>query len=546
LAQSGEIIVKINVHGVSKARREMNPSRKQFLVGVLIVLALLFPLWPSFEKPAGPMDEGSLLVYPELILKGQLPYRDFETFYGPANPFLLSAAYAGFGTNIFVERSVGLIYRALILAAVFALLRNWGTFIAAGGVLITGFLMVPTQLPAYAWWGAMMCALWSLFFIVKPESGWRCFCGGTLAGLAILYRVDLAPAMIASALPLFLLMNAERRWAYLTGAALSLLPFGWLTIAAGPQQIINNLFFFPVVFSSAARHLPVFSAPNFLICLFFAYLVAALLNTIAGWIAIRANRRDVTPRLLLSLALFGLGLTHQAAQRIDLVHVTFAAFISLGMLPLSLVVVLRSSFRNALPTRNEALLSIATVLVLVEAIVPELVGYLRQEIFAASTSRPGGAVFLEQHDRSLPLFSQQQARNIGRLFSQIEKLAIPGQRLFVGPADLRRTNYNDTALYHLLPQLRPATYFLEMNPLSANRPNSRLAADVASADWLVLDHSLDIWNEPNDSTKFGSDAPAKVVQEQFEICGRFDTYELYRRTQAKAAAQAQSRQSLAN
>jgi hypothetical protein len=270
------------------------------------------------------------------------------------------------------------------------------------------------------------------------------------------------------------------------------------------------------------------------------------LNTIAGWMAIRANRRDVAPRRRLGLALFGLGLTHPAAQRIDLVHVTFAAFISLGMLPLSLVVVLRSSFRNALPTRSEALLAIATVLVLVEAIVPELVGYLRQEIFAASASRPEGGVFLEQHDRSFPFLSREQARNIGRLFSQIEKLATPGQRLFVGPADLRRTNINDTALYHLLPQLRPATYFLEMNPLSANRPNSRLAADVASADWLVLDHSLDVWNEPNDSTKFGSDAPAKVVQEQFEICGRFDTYELYRHTQARRADQAESRQSLAN
>jgi len=30
---------------------------------------------------------------PEQVLKGKLPYRDFETFYGPPNPFLLAVVY---------------------------------------------------------------------------------------------------------------------------------------------------------------------------------------------------------------------------------------------------------------------------------------------------------------------------------------------------------------------------------------------------------------------------------------------------------------------
>jgi hypothetical protein len=55
---------------------------------------------------------------------------------------------------------------------------------------------------------------------------------------------------------------------------------------------------------------------------------------------------------------------------------------------------------------------------------------------------------------------------------------------------LRRTNYNNTFLYYLLSQLTPATYFLEINPLSANRPGLRLSADVPSADWLIIGSSL--------------------------------------------------------
>jgi hypothetical protein len=46
------------------------------------------------------MDEGMLLVYPELIAHGKLPYRDFETFYGPGNLWKLAGSYAVFGAQI--------------------------------------------------------------------------------------------------------------------------------------------------------------------------------------------------------------------------------------------------------------------------------------------------------------------------------------------------------------------------------------------------------------------------------------------------------------
>ena len=120
------------------------------------------------------------------------------------------------------------------------------------------------------------------------------------------------------------------------------------------------------------------------------------------------------------------------------------------------------------------------------------------------------------------------ARETGDLLDTVTGLASAGQRLFVGPADLRRTNYNDTFLYHLLPQLTPATYFLEMNPLSANRPGSRLSADLLSADWLILDHRLDDWSEPNESSRFGSDAPNQIVQSTFELRVRRGPYDIYR------------------
>ena len=80
-----------------------------------------------------------------------------------------------------------------------------------------------------------------------------------------------------------------------------------------------------------------------------------------------------------------------------------------------------------------------------------------------------------------------------------------------------------------MPELHPSSYFLEMNPGSANRPNSRLATDVASADWLILDHAMDLTVEQNESAKFASAAPMQVVKERFQLCGRYGSWQIYRR-----------------
>jgi hypothetical protein len=516
------------VDRVGESRLGFGASRGKFLIALLIVLAFLVPLWPGFEEAATAMDEGSLLVYPELILKGELPYRDFETFYGPANLWVLSAAYAGFGPSIFVERGVGLIYRILVLVVIFALVQRWGTTLAAGCAALTGIVLLPIGLAAYAWIGGVICALASLCLIANSKSEARCFWGGILAGLALLFRVDLGPAVIASTLPLFFLLTTRSRWNYLGGAVLALLPLGWLTVMAGPHETINNLLLYPVIYSSPARHLPIFSASKHLLWFFLLHLMAVASNVFAGFIAVWSNRRDSTARLLLGLAILGLGVTHQAAQRLDLVHVLCAAFVSLGVLPLS-VFVIQSRFRMTWWRRIDALFAIAIALVLVGVVVPELFLNARERIIRSFTGKNTKILFLTQSGRSFPMSSAQTALALGKLFDRLDALAKPGERLFVGPADLRRTNYNDTFIYHMMPQLQPATYFLEMNPKSANRPGSRLGEDIASANWLVLNHELDTWNEPNQSVEFGSDTPMRIVQDQFELCGRYGTRDLYHR-----------------
>src|SRR3979411_682058 len=97
----------------------MTNMRTKLFVFILLAALVVVALWPAFQSPGMPMDEGIALVYPEMFLKGHLPYRDFETIYGPGNLAILSTAYSIFGTNIFVERAVGLIYRLTRMPAIF-------------------------------------------------------------------------------------------------------------------------------------------------------------------------------------------------------------------------------------------------------------------------------------------------------------------------------------------------------------------------------------------------------------------------------------------
>jgi len=130
-------------------------------------------------------------------------------------------------------------------------------------------------------------------------------------------------------------------------------------------------------------------------------------------------------------------------------------------------------------------------------------------------------------ERSFFLDDREQADSVNATVAALERLAAPGDSVFVGPRDLRRTNYSDTFVYFLVPELRPASFYLELNPGAVNDPGSRLASDLATADFLVLTRRYDDWDEPNASREFGSPKPNAVVERQFCLRARHGQYELY-------------------
>jgi hypothetical protein len=116
-----------------------------------------------------------------------------------------------------------------------------------------------------------------------------------------------------------------------------------------------------------------------------------------------------------------------------------------------------------------------------------------------------------------------------QLLAKIDEVGTKGQRLLVGTTDLRKTPYSDAYLYYLLPEYRPGTYYIEMDPGVANRKGSKLAHDVATSDVVILSSVWNDWSEPNDSRKVGSDVPNQVLHRHFVEVGSYGNglYELW-------------------
>ena len=498
--------------------------RNSMAAAAVVLLVLMVGFWPSFENTGLPMDEGMLLVYPELVSHGQLPYRDFETFYGPANPYLLAGTFTIFGTHIFTERSVGLLYRIVCVLAIFGIARRWGTVLASGCMFVAGALLICTPPVASAWIGAMASALTSLWILSSNLGLLRYFFAGLLAGLALLFRPDIAPAVVLSSLPFLWRATWKIRGQYVAGVGFALLPLAIITLLAGVTPVWSNLFYYPVIASNPGRRLPLFTAEPYVLNLLVLHLIGSLVILATAVIELRKERASTKGLILLSLAALALLLTPQAIQRLDLGHLLFAGLVSLPCLAIAIASL---SYRTPIPGKASALAGILAAIALIETAAPELTITIRNAFVSGLSTKQSPVVFVEQENRSFPFASQAAARSAGRLFEKLETQSKPGERLFVGPGDLRRTNYSDTYIYHLFPKLRPASYFLEMNPFSANRPGSRLATDVASADWLVLNRAWDTWSEPNRSVENGENAANEVVQTQFTQIGEYGSYVLF-------------------
>ena len=314
----------------------------------------------------------------------------------------------------------------------------------------------------------------------------------------------------------------------------------WIHVAiAGPGPSFRGMFLDPVFHLRAGRELPrppswsvldgalqaiaetqppwwpfpAVPASNALFLWFFAMLAGTVALVV---LAVVLRRREATgpTATLLVVAFISLGIAPQALQRPDSTHLTWVTCISWPFLVVAGAEAVRLvrphvSWRRALAAGG----SFALVLTFTLTSLFTFRYWLLHTRVGLGRVHP--TFEIGRDSRRFYFGAPRAALASQEVIDDLDGLAEPGERLFVGPQDLRRTWYSDVVFYWMFPELDPATYFIEMDPGLANAPGSRLADDLATADWVILTSFWAGWREPNSSMDFGSDKPNRVLDRYF-------------------------------
>jgi hypothetical protein len=550
---------------------QRGPRLGTWVPPLVVLVATLPPLYGLWRSQGTPMEEGFMLTFPEMVLDGRVPNRDFLHLYGPGSLWVLAAVFAVFGVSLAAERAVGYLQHLGVAFGLYRLLRPWGPWVAAGGACLGAMMVLtPSGLSAMAWVGGVALGLWALCAGVEaaeaePGSsrrGRRALVAGLLTGAALLYRLDLVLALGVSGAVVGAGLDRIARRRGLTGLVVGCTPYLVHLAMAGPWAAFNGLVLEPVFSLRGGRHLPIPpnpvhfdgflqgagaldqppwplpapSGPRQLWLWFFALLAVGVVLVVAGIVA----RRRTGQRRLLAIAAFSVGLFPQALQRPDSTHLAWVGCVAFAVLPAALLELWRARQGSMTPWRAPgwrlSLAAVAVPALLLVSVAPYFTYRSYAEATAQSFGRRRTEGIIEHHGRRFPYKRHDAVVAVNEMLPVVDEVTKPGDRLVVGPGDLRKTPYSEAFLYYLLPDLVPGTRYIEMDPGVANAADSGLADEVARADVVILSTIRDDWHEPNDSLLFGPAEPNRVLARDFCLVRRFGVdpfdparglYELY-------------------
>ncbi len=549
-------------------RSAHRPSRYShvgaWLVAAILILIYALPLRGLLRSQGPPMEEGFMLAFPEFVLRGLRPNRDFLHLYGPGSLWALAGTYKMFGVSLATERWFGALQQVGIIAGVAGLARYWGrTMALIAGVVAIAFVIPPIGLTALAWDGAvallllgLLCGLEGRRRINSASLSLRfSLSAGLLLGLALTFRPDLVIAATLGGLATSWGMGSKFQKKVLLGSAIGLSPYVLHLLLSGPTNVIRGMLLDPVFKLRGGRRLPLppswshfdsvlqrvgaeqlprwpapISSPAQLALWFWVLILSVFFILAVSIWSIRRDPHRFNARALLAIGAMSLGMLPQAIQRADSAHLSWVSCVPLAFLPIAVYEV-SHIMRPIASGRRGITLGIITAALLVLGITPHFTARIYADYTAQSFGHRRTAVPITHHGR-LFYYGRLEVQGAAEsLLARVDEISKPGDRLFVGTADLRKTPYSDAYLYYLLPSLTPATYFIEMDPGMANAEDSRMPSDLASADIVVLSSIWKDWSEPNTSGEFGSIKSTNVLVRDFCLVDSFGggIYELYTR-----------------
>ena len=564
MAETRERDERVADVGTATAQRWRFTERQKNLI-MLAVIAFFFalPLRGLLRAQGPPMEEGFMLVFPERVLQGDLPNVDFLHLYGPGSLWALAGWFKAFGVNLSSERFFALAQQIGVVLGIAGLARFWGRSVALPCALISLLIIVPPiGLTALAWVGAVALGLLGLLAILQgrrhiaeaTKAGRWALLGGFLTGWALLFRLDLIVAVSLAGIAAAWGLSRAFHKRLAAGFGLGIAAYLIHLVTAGPGPVFRGMVLDPLIYLRGGRRLPIppswdrvdgflqragalqqidwpipslTTSQQLTVWFFLLLAVVATLLGVGIW-AVRRDPGRFEARVLLAVALFSVGMVPQAIQRVDSAHFAWVSCVPLAFLPVALIELLRGRAARWGP-RVRGLVMGSGVLLAVMLLLPFFTVRTYSDYVAQSIGRHRLAFLIERDGRTFYYGRRDVAVAAKELLADVDEIGEPGDKLFVGTTDLRKTPYSDAYLYYLLPEYSPGTYFIEMDPGVANVEGSRLPGDLAGSDIAILSSVWNDWDEPNDSRKLGSNDANEVLSRDFCQVGSYGDglYELW-------------------
>lgn len=510
------------------ARRASTTSPAFIAAG--IALFTIAASLPAFFAAGPEMDEGTLLAYPSFILEhGFVPGRDFESFYGPAQPYLLAGLGSILGLSQTLERVTGLLFELTIVLSLYLCALPVGRWLAALGAAAAALALIGIGVMGLAVLGALAALMAGLALLLARPPGdegqkdgppWPPVGAGALAALCLSFRPDFAPVILLTVAPLLLwrvkgvFLSRDARWWLLAFAIGSIPLVAWVAVV-GPDDLMRLAD--DLRSSREGRALPLPGPTTTVTGLVAATGLVAFGAAAAAFVLLRRDRFSWDGRVMLAITLLLVALMPATLERADSAHVFPVAAIALGLAPLVLreLVDLRAGSWSSV-----GLVAISAVVVIAGLHVAIVT--LHAQAIELRGSEQG--VKVANGDRKFLIDDPEAAADLNALIPEVDARTEPGDTIFVGPSDLTRTVYSDTFLYFLFPDLMPASIYTELNAGTANGPDSELPKELESADVLLLTDR----HEPDTaaSAEPGSDAAQRVLEDRFCRVASRGSYEV--------------------
>ncbi len=502
------------------------------------------------------LEEGLVLTEANLVAHGSIIYRDFNYMYGPAGLWIVAGAFKLFGSSLATERIVSLLFALATVMAVWLLGNRYSLWLATISAVVctVGLSAQYESGGAYAWpWRFALCfSLFAIYLLTTDKYGrYKApFIAGLLVSAAVLTRFDFAIGLFPVVVIYFFRMKCKQRLRLFFG--LTVAPIGYLYqfVVAGPSATFYQLFINPQRelpgnalpipppttylagwfdrLTSTLNKAPWFTSGvsdpvQLNIWFYFDILSYIVIATLLVYL-FRTRPKGDKPMTLLSLFVFSVGLAPSTFQRSDVYHI-----MSL-MIVLSVVLVL--AFGEFMPfNRNwKGSMVIVTLafVILTTLVAPNF--YAAQWAFELDTeiglaSQP--PFFVSNYGHEFIYGDKLSASQIQSMLNYVDSISKPNQTLFVGTSNLSRTPVNDVELYYLLPQLKPATYFIILYPDIALHHAKHMASDLKTADYVILDSKYKNWSEPNESVLYGPRNSMNVLANDFCIARKFGSFSVY-------------------